>query len=57
VPLLREAIEGRRLKLDEMHPRTQESIKTLIDLYKAWGKPKEAEEFRALLPPAEEPEE
>jgi len=43
--LLLEAIEGRRLKLSDIHPHTQESIKILIDLYKAWNKPEKAEEW------------
>jgi tetratricopeptide (TPR) repeat protein len=48
-PLL-EALEGRRLKLGDTHQRTIESWNNLIELYKAWGKPKEAEKWRAKLP-------
>ncbi len=48
-PLFVEAIEGRRLKLGETHPRTLESMNNLIDLYKAWNKPEKAEEWQAKL--------
>jgi hypothetical protein len=34
-PLLIQAIEGRRLKLGDTHPRTIESMNNLIDLYEA----------------------
>jgi hypothetical protein len=44
--LLNEAVEGRRLKLGDIHPHTQESINILIDLYKAWNKPEQAKEWR-----------
>jgi hypothetical protein len=47
--LLLGAIEGRRLKLGDMHPHTLESWHNLIELYEAWGKPEEAEEWRAKL--------
>jgi len=49
-PLLIEAVKGRRLKLGDEHPHTQESIKTLIGLYEVWGKPEQANEWRAELP-------
>ena len=48
-PLFLEAINGRRLKLGETHPHTQESIRNLTGLYEAWNKPKEAEKWRARL--------
>ncbi len=35
------------------HPLTLESWNNLIDLYEAWGKPKEAEKRRAKLPQTE----
>ena len=41
--------QGRRLKLGDTHPHTQESVKTLIDLYEAWGKPGEAQKWRSKL--------
>jgi len=47
--LLLEAVEGRRLKLSDKHPRTLESINNLIDLYEAWNKLEKAEEWRAKL--------
>ncbi len=43
-PLLLEAVKGRLLKLGDTHPRTQESLNHLIELYKVWNKPKKAEE-------------
>ncbi len=47
--LLREALEGRRTKLSDEHPHTLESWHNLIELYKAWGKPEKADEWRAKL--------
>ena len=52
-PLLIEAVEGRHLKLGDTHPRTLESWHNLIELYEAWNKPEEAEEWRAKLPQTE----
>jgi len=52
-PLLREAVEGRRLKLDDTHPHTIESLNKLIALYKAWNKPEEAEKWRSKMPQTE----
>jgi hypothetical protein len=34
------------LKLGDNHPHTLESLKNLIELYEAWGKPEKAEEWR-----------
>ncbi len=48
--LLFETVKSRQLKLPDQHPHTQESIKTLIDLYDSWGKPEDAEKWRAELP-------
>ena len=42
-----EALEGRRLKLGDTHPHTLDSITNLIALYEAWGKPEEADKWRA----------
>jgi len=47
--LLLEAVEGRRIGLGDKHPHTQESMNNLIDLYKTWGKPEKAKEWRAKL--------
>jgi hypothetical protein len=49
-PRLLEALEGRRLKLGDTQPHTLESWKNLIDLYEAWGKAEEANQWRAKLP-------
>ena len=51
--MLLRAVEGRRLKLGDTHPHTKESLNNLIELYEAWNKPKEAEEWRAKLPQTE----
>jgi|GEM_PF-1648296 len=51
--LLLEAVEGRRLKLSDKHPHTQQSLNNLIELYEAWGKPEQAYECRARLPRSE----
>jgi hypothetical protein len=48
-PLLRKAVEGRREKLGNTHPQTQDSIKNLIETYEARGKPEEAKKWRAEL--------
>ena len=55
--LLIEAIEGRRLKLGDTHPHTQESLNNLITLYEAWNKPEKVEQWRAKLPQIETVEE
>ena len=51
--LLLPSVNGRRLKLGDTNPHTIESINKLIDLYTAWNKPEEAEEWRAKLPEME----
>ena len=43
--------------VDEDHPHMRESMKDLIDLYEAWGKPEKAKEWRAKLPQTEAVEE
>jgi len=43
---------GRLLKLGD--PPTIESLDKLINLYKAWGKPEKASEWRAKLPQTED---
>ena len=48
-PLLLEAANGRIEKLKLQHPKTQESIKALIELYEAWNKPEQAAPWRAKL--------
>jgi len=52
-PLLVEAVKGRHLKLGDTHPDTFESLNNLIELYEAWGKPEQAEEWRVKLPQTE----
>ncbi len=49
-PLSLKALETRRRVLGEEHQDTLESIKKLIKLYEAWGKPEKAEQWRAKLP-------
>ena len=48
-PLLLKAVNSRISKLKLQHPHTQESIKTLIELYEAWNKPGKADYWRAKL--------
>jgi hypothetical protein len=45
--LLHEAVDGRTEKLGPQHPHTLASIRNLIELYDAWNKPDEAEQWRA----------
>ena len=49
------AYEGRTKKLGPEHPMTLKSIHTLIQLYDAWHKPEQAEEYRGKLPREEKP--
>ena len=49
-PLLIQMVKGHRLKLGDTHPHTLESWNNLIDLYKVWNKPEEAEKWRVKLP-------
>ena len=53
-PLLLEgyAAIGRACGSDD--GRTREALQRLIELYEAWGKPEKADEYRALLPEADE---
>jgi len=53
--MLLKAVEGRRLKLGDEHPHTLESVNNLIELYEAWDKAEQAEEWRAMLPRKEGP--
>lgn len=49
-PLLIKAAQGRLTMLGETHPDTLDSINNLVKLYEAWGKPEQAEQWRARLP-------
>jgi tetratricopeptide (TPR) repeat protein len=51
---LRAAYEGQSKKLGPDHPMTLKSIRSLIQLYEAWDKSDQAEEYRAKLPKEEE---
>jgi len=55
--LLVEALDGRRVRLGDTHPHTLASWNNVIELYEAWGKPNEADEWRAKLPQMEAVEE
>jgi hypothetical protein len=48
-PLLLEAVEGRRLQLGDKHPRTIEPWNNPIDLFDAWNKGEQANEWRTKL--------
>jgi hypothetical protein len=52
-PLLLEAVNGRIERLKLQHPKTQESIKALIELYEAWNKLEKADHWRIKLLQAE----
>ena len=47
--LLLEAFHGREAKLGPQHSHTIDSLKQLVNLYESWGKPDEAEKWRAKL--------
>ena len=46
-------VAGRRLKLGYTHPHTIESMNNLIDLYEAWNKPEQANQWQSKLPQTE----
>ena len=52
--MLRSAYEGRAKMSGPDHDATQSVIVALADLYDAWGKPKKAAEYRALVREAKE---
>ena len=56
-PLLLRAYEGRKVKLGPEHPHALDSLKHLIGLYEAWGKPDEAKRWQAKLSPENNEEE
>jgi Flp pilus assembly protein TadD len=52
-PHLLAAYEGLKSSLGADHPRTQSAASDLVRLYDEWGKPDEAEKYRANTPAAE----
>jgi len=46
---LNEAYKGRIIKLGPQHPHSIESLKQLIELYEALGKPDEVKKWRVSL--------
>jgi serine/threonine-protein kinase len=52
-PLLVESYATLKAKRGERNNLTQQTLKRLIDLYEAWGKPDQAAQYRALLPKPE----
>jgi eukaryotic-like serine/threonine-protein kinase len=40
---------GLKAAMGDQHERTQRAVRFLVDLYEAWGKPGQAEAYRALL--------
>ncbi len=48
---LSEAYRYQKTVQSDEHPYTQETFKILVMLYEAWGKPRQAEEYRRLLSP------
>ncbi|UCG59465.1 MAG: tetratricopeptide repeat protein [Phycisphaerales bacterium] len=51
------ALTAAQRYLGETHPETRGCILAFIELYEAWGKPDEAEKWRAKLPKNEKPTE
>jgi len=51
------ALAIRRRVLGEGHPDTLESVNNLVELYEAWGKPEQADKWRAKLPRKKDAEE
>jgi hypothetical protein len=49
------ALAANRRYLGESHPETRGCILTLVELYVAWGKPEDAEKWRAQLQPESPP--
>jgi hypothetical protein len=49
-PLLVESYPILKSKRGEKNKHTQKALSYIIDLYKAWGKPEKAAEYRAMLP-------
>ena len=47
--LLLDAHSVQQAQFGEQHARTQKTVGHLVELYEAWGKPKKAAEYRALL--------
>jgi uncharacterized protein HemY len=52
-PVLLRALGLRMKTFGETHVRTQRTIKDLGDFYEQWGKPAQAQTYRARLVPAE----
>ena len=49
-PLLVNTLNTQRRHSSEQHPDVQECINNLVDLYQAWDKPQQADEWRGKLP-------
>jgi len=54
-PLLLQAFHVRQTKIGPEHPHTVESLNESVRLYKSWGNPGQAVQYRARL--SEKPEE
>jgi hypothetical protein len=52
-PLFLAAHTGLHRVMGAEHDNTRWTVKGLIELYDAWGKPQKAAEYQALLEPAE----
>jgi serine/threonine-protein kinase len=48
-PFLLRSLDARRAQWGERHDLTLDSVRALVALYEAWGKPERAREYRALL--------
>jgi serine/threonine protein kinase/tetratricopeptide (TPR) repeat protein len=49
--LLLDGVEAGRRQMGERNPRLQRTIRQLVQLYEAWGKQQQAQEYRRLLQP------
>lgn len=53
-PLLLQAFQGRQTKLRPEHTHRIKSLNELVRLYETWGKPEEAQKWRAKLTSAKD---
>jgi tetratricopeptide (TPR) repeat protein len=47
--LLTESLEIIKKQFGQDHPRTQAALRRVVELYEAWGKPKQAAAYKAML--------
>jgi outer membrane protein assembly factor BamD (BamD/ComL family) len=47
--LLTESLQIIKKQFGQDHPRTQAALRRIVELYEAWGKPKQAAAYKAML--------